>query len=79
MVSAMSMAHDEKSFFSAGWDGVALVSSVACFFLEFVHLKTFLELGPEHRTSCPELFRARLSIDSNRRPTPQPVVRSIGR
>ena len=22
----MSMAHDEKSFFSAGWDGVALVS-----------------------------------------------------
>lgn len=73
----MSMAHDEKSFFSAGWDGVALVSSVACSFREFVHLKTFLELGSEHRASRPELCRARLSIDSNRCPTPQPTVRDI--
>lgn len=24
-VSAMSMRHDEKGFFSAGWDGEALV------------------------------------------------------
>ena len=79
MVSAMSMAHDEKSFFSAGWDGVALVSFLTRFFREFVHLRTCLELGPEHRTSSPELCRARFSIDSNRRSTPQPAVRSIGR
>lgn len=75
----MSMAHDEKSFFSAGWNGVALVSFAAHHFQMFVHLKTFLELGSEHWTSCPDFYRAWLSTDSNRRPTPQPTFRPIGR
>ncbi len=43
-VSALALAHDEKSFFSAGWDGEALVSSVSSlqplrtlFFVLFQH------------------------------------------
>ena len=75
----MSMAHDEKGFFSAGWDGSALVSSATHHFRKFVPLKTFLELGSEHWSICPEFRRTRLSTDSNRRPTPQPTFRPIGR
>lgn len=29
-VSALSMEHDEKGYFSAGWDGEALVSYTNC-------------------------------------------------
>lgn len=37
-VSALSMEHDEKGYFSAGWDGEALVSCCLLFSLsDFLH------------------------------------------
>ena len=66
----MSMAHDEKSFFSAGWDGVALVSLITYSSQKFVHLKTFPGLGLEYGSNCPEFLWAWLPADSDRRSAP---------
>ena len=46
-----------------------------CILTEFVHLKVILELEFDCRTSCPKIFRARLSTVGNCRPVaPRPFV-----
>ncbi len=49
-VSALSLDHDEKGFFSAGWDGDALVS--------YLHGRN-LEYSKRVFNSCGTLIQAR--------------------
>lgn len=35
-MSALSLSHDEKGYFSAGWDGEAIVRSILAFFGAFL-------------------------------------------
>jgi hypothetical protein len=47
----MSMQHDEKGFFSAGWDGEAIVRAI--YNVQLLTLTDgFVAMGPEHGTGC---------------------------
>jgi hypothetical protein len=76
-VSALSMEHDEKGYFSAGWDGEALVSrsqrplyaKFHCTLSERSWFYDFPAMGSEHRSDCEKIQRTWCTACRHRRAT----------
>jgi transcriptional activator SPT8 len=67
-VSALSLQHDERGFFSAGWDGQAIVGYI--FTPDYLRYDFTLmpAMGPRHRQDSASLHRSRCTAGRARSP-----------
>ena len=77
-VSGLSIDHDEKGFFSASWDGEAIVrftlgsATISC-----QPIILLIAMGLEHGTSCPKVYLARGTTCRCRSKTTEHTVPAI--